>query len=194
MLLSSSSRSLPDEWMTLAYSTWVVGHVVVGVVLELLGEDQEAVQRGAKLVRHVGDELGLVLRRDGELAGLLLDEALGLLDLLVLLLRLDVLLGEQPGLPSEVLVGLAQLLLLRAELLGQRLGLLEQVLGEGVGLDRAEDEADALGERSRNAWWVTLNGENEASSTTARTDPSNRTGRTMMLSGADSPRPELILT
>ena len=47
---------------------------------------------------------------------------------------------------------------------------------------------------SRNVWWVTLNGENEASSTTARTDPSNRTGRTMMLSGADAPSPELILT
>ena len=99
MLLSSSSSSLPDEWMTLAYSTWVVGHVVVGVVLELLGQDQQAVQRRAQLVRHVGDELGLVLRRDRELAGLLLDEALGLLDLEVLLLGLDVLLGEQrwPG-------------------------------------------------------------------------------------------------
>ena len=95
MLLSSSSSSLPDEWMTLAYSTWVVGHVVVGVVLELLGEDQQAVQRRAQLVGHVGDELGLVLRGDRELAGLLLDEALGLLDLVVLLLGLDVLLGEQ---------------------------------------------------------------------------------------------------
>ena len=30
---------------------------------------------------------------------------------------------------------------------------------------------------SRNAWWVTLNGENEASSMTARIDPSNRTGQ-----------------
>ena len=36
---------------------------------------------------------------------------------------------------------------------------------------------------SRNAWWVTLNGENDASSTTVRTAPSNSTGRTMMLSG-----------
>ena len=47
---------------------------------------------------------------------------------------------------------------------------------------------------SRNAWWVTLNGEKEASSTTARSDPSNRTGRTMMFSGAASPSPELIRT
>ena len=124
MPLSSVSSSLPDAWMTLAYSTWVVGHVVVGVVFELLGEDQEAVERRAQLVRHVRDELRLVLRRDRELAGLLLDQALRLLDLLVLLLGLDVLLGEQPGLASEVGVRLAQLFLLRAELLGLRLRLL----------------------------------------------------------------------
>ena len=87
-----------------------VGHVVVGVVFELLGEDQQAVERRAELVRHVGDELGLVLRRDGklaELAGLLLDQAVGLLDLLVPSLRLDVLLGEKPGLTPKVLIGLA---------------------------------------------------------------------------------------
>ena len=47
---------------------------------------------------------------------------------------------------------------------------------------------------SRNAWCVTLNGENDASSTTARTDPSNRTGSTMMLSGVAAPSPELIRT
>ena len=71
----------------------------------------------------------------------------------------------------------------------------EQVLGEGVGLDRVEHEADALRELSRGTpGGSTLNGEKEASSTTARTDPSNRTGSTMMLSGVDSPRPELILT
>ena len=57
--------------------------------------------------------------------------------------------ASSAGLPAEVLVRLAQLLLLRAELLGLRLGLLEQVLGERVGLDRVEDEADALGELSR---------------------------------------------
>ena len=146
MLFRSSSRSLPGRADDARVLDLGVGHGVVGVVLELLGEDQQAVERRTQLVGHVGDELGLVLRRDRELAGLLLDQPLGLLDLLVLLLRLDVLLGEQPGLPAEVLVGLAQLLLLRPQLLGLRLGLLEQVLGEGVGLDGVEDEADALGE------------------------------------------------
>ena len=47
---------------------------------------------------------------------------------------------------------------------------------------------------SRKDWWVTLKRLNEASSTTARTAPSNRIGSTMMFSGADSPRPELIVT
>ncbi len=84
-----------------------VGHGSARVVLQLLREDQEAVQRGAQLVRHVGDELGLVLRRDGQLAGLLLDQELGLLDLSILCLRLDVLLGKEAGLSSKILVRLA---------------------------------------------------------------------------------------
>ena len=96
------------------------------VVLELLGQDQQAVERRAQLVGHVRDELGLVLRRDRELLGLLLDEALGLLDLLVLALDLAVLLGQQRRLAREVLVGLAQLLLARLQLLRLGLGLLEQ--------------------------------------------------------------------
>jgi hypothetical protein len=64
----------------------------------------------------------------------------------LLALRLLVLLGEQAGLPAEVLVRHGQLGLLRAELLRQRLGLLEQVLGQRVGLDRVQDEADGLGQ------------------------------------------------
>ncbi len=72
-----------------------LGEVAVRVVLELLGEHEQAVQRRAQLVRHVRDELGLVLRRDGELGRLLLDEPLGLLHLLVLALDLAVLVGEQ---------------------------------------------------------------------------------------------------
>ena len=46
---------------------------------------------------------------------------------------------------------------------------------------------------SRNAWWVALKRLNDASSITARTEPSNRIGSTMMFSGCDSPSPELIL-
>ena len=146
MSSSSRSRSVPEEWMTLAYWTCASVRLLLGVVLQLAGEDQQAVERRAQLVRHVREELGLVLRGDGELLGLLLDESLGELDLLVLALDLDVLLGEAARLLAEVLVGAAQLLLARLQLLCLGLGLLEQVLGEGVGLDRVEHQPDALGE------------------------------------------------
>ncbi len=45
---------------------------------------------------------------------------------------------------------------------------------------------------SRKIWWMALKGLKEASSITPFTSPSNSTGRTMMLSGGASPRPELI--
>ncbi len=92
-------------------------------------------------------------------------------DLLVLLLRHDVLLGEQPCLPAEVLVGLAQLFLLRAELFGLGLGLLEQGLGERVASIVLRTMPMLSVTESRNVWWVMLNGENEASSMTARKRP-----------------------
>ena len=60
--------------------------------------------------------------------GLLLDQPLGLLHLLVLALDLAVLVGEQGRLLGEVLVRLVQLLLARLELLGLGLRLLEQLL------------------------------------------------------------------
>ena len=46
---------------------------------------------------------------------------------------------------------------------------------------------------SRNACWISVNGSNEASSITAITVSSKRTGMTMMLVGAASPRPDAIL-
>ena len=82
-------------------------------------------------MRHVGDELGLVLRRNGQLGGLLLEEALGLFDLLVPVGRLAVPIGKEAGLTFEACVGRAQFRLLGAELLGQSLGLLQKGLGEG---------------------------------------------------------------
>ena len=124
----------------------LVRQVAVRVARELVGEDEEAVQRRAQLVRHVREELGLVLRRERELLGLLLEGLPRLLDLLVLRLDLDVLLGEQRRLLLELLVGLLELLLLGLELAGERLRLLEQVLGPHVRLDRVEHDADRLRE------------------------------------------------
>ena len=50
----------------------LVGEVPLGILAELLGEDQEAVQGCAQLVGHVGQEFALVLGGQGELLGLLL--------------------------------------------------------------------------------------------------------------------------
>ena len=47
---------------------------------------------------------------------------------------------------------------------------------------------------SRKLWWVSENSPNVANSITALTSPSNRAGRTMMLSGGAEPRPEEIWT
>ena len=116
----------------------------------------------------------LVLGGERQLLGLLLEGALGLLDFAVLALHLRLLLGEQlrlllaaprwsaaappaaleqllgaagaSGLLLQPLVGLGELLLLLAELVGERLGLLEQGLRAHVGGDGVEHDADGLGE------------------------------------------------
>ena len=105
----SVSRSVPAEWMFLAKSTCLAARLPLGIFGELLPEDQNGVQRRPQLVRHVREELGLVLRGERQLRGLLLERAPRLLDFLVLALDLDVLLGELLGLRGELLVGLLQL-------------------------------------------------------------------------------------
>ena len=47
---------------------------------------------------------------------------------------------------------------------------------------------------SRKVWWISLNLENEASSITAFTWPSNSTGRMMMLAGTPAPSAEPMRT
>ena len=146
MSLIRFSRSVPAPWIVRANSTCLARQVAVRVVAELLAEDQDAVQRRAQLVRHVGEELGLVLRGQRQLGRLLLERAAGLLDLLVLALDLGVLLGELLRLLRELLVGLLQLLLLRLQLGGELLRLLEQALGLHRRLDAVEHDADAGGQ------------------------------------------------
>src|SRR3712207_7893602 len=64
-----------------------------GVLRQQLGQDQQRVQRRAQLVAHVGQELRLVLRRQRELRGALLERDPRLLDLGVL--ELDRLRSEE---------------------------------------------------------------------------------------------------
>ena len=120
----------------------LAGQVAVRIVGQLLAQDEDAVERRAQLVRHVGQELGLVLRGERELGGLLLDRAARLLDFLVLRLHLDVAVGELLRLLLELLVGLLQLALLRLQLGGELLRLLEQTLGLHRRLDGVEHDAD----------------------------------------------------
>ncbi len=103
--------------------------VAGGVFGELLAEDEDGIERRAQLVRHVRQELGLVLRGERQLGGLFLERAAGLLDLGVLALDLGVLLGEQLGLGAQLLVGLLQFALARLQLDGQLLRLREQAFG-----------------------------------------------------------------
>jgi len=97
------------------------GQVAVVVLAELVRQDQQRVQRRAQLVRHVGQELGLVLGGQRELLGLFFQGLARLFHFRVLALHLLVLVGQQAGLFLQLLVGLLQLLLLRLQELFRRL-------------------------------------------------------------------------
>ena len=106
----------------------LVGEVAVRVVGQELGQDEQAVQRRAQLVAHVGQELGLVPGADRQLLGPLLQRPPGQLDLGVLDLDGPVLLGQLGRLLLQLGVGLLQLLLLDLEQLLRRLERLGLVL------------------------------------------------------------------
>ena len=86
----------------------LAGEIAVRIVGELLAEDQDRVERRAQLVRHIGEEFGLVLRGERELGRLFFQRAARLLDFLVLALHFDIALGELLRLLLELLVGLLQ--------------------------------------------------------------------------------------
>jgi hypothetical protein len=120
----------------------LVGEVALDVAGELVGEDEQRVERRAQLVRHVREELGLVLRREGELPRLLFQRLAGLLHLAVLALHLLVLVGQQPRLLLQLLVRRLQFLLAALQLLREGLRLREEVFRPRVRLDRVDHDAD----------------------------------------------------
>ena len=122
------------------------GEVGVRVLGEQPRQQQQRVQRGAQLVAHVGQELGLVLAGLGELLGLLLHAAPGRVDLDVLDLDVAVLLGQLLGLLLQLGVGALQLGRLVLQLGGEPLALREQLLGAPVGLDGGQRDADGVDE------------------------------------------------
>ena len=135
------SRSVPDELMLRENSTCLSVRVLG--LRELLAEDEDGIERRAQLVGHVGQEFGLVLRGERQLGGLFLERVAGLLDLGVLALDLGILLGEQPGLGAQFLVGLLQLALARLQLDGELLRLRQQALRAHRRFDGVEHRADA---------------------------------------------------
>ena len=99
------------------------GQVAFGVPSQLLGEDEQTVERRPQLVRHVGQEFRLVLGGAGQLLGLLLQCPLGLFHLPVLAFNLILLLIQQAGFHDQFLVGLLQYLLLALQFFSQVLRL-----------------------------------------------------------------------
>ena len=93
-----------------------MSEVTLRICAELLGQDQDAVERRAQLVGHVGQEFGLVLRGQRQFSSFFLQGVPRLLDFSVLTLHFGVLLGELLGLLRQFLVGLLQLLLLHLQL------------------------------------------------------------------------------
>ena len=132
--------------MVRANSTCLRGQIAVGIVAELLAQHQNAVERRAQLVRHVGQEFGLVLRGERQFLGLLFQRAAGLLDFLVLAFDFDVLFGQLLRLLRQLLVGLLQFFLLRLQFGGQLLRLLQQAFGLHRGFNAVEHDADAGGQ------------------------------------------------
>ena len=140
------SRSLPAPWIVRAILHLTCRQVAVGVVRELLAQDQDAVERRAQLMRHVRQKFRLVLRGQRELGRLLFERASRLLDLLVLAFDLGVLLGELLRLLLQLFVRQLQLLLLRLQFRRQLLRLLEQPFGLHRRFDAVEHDADSGGE------------------------------------------------
>ncbi len=116
--------------------------VAFGVLGQLVGKDEQRIERRAQFVRHVGEEFRFVFRRQGQLFGLVFEFLAGLFDFGVLALDLVVLLRQQAGLFLQGLVGLLKLFLAGLELLRQGLRLGQQVFGAHIGLNRVEHDAD----------------------------------------------------
>ena len=117
--------------------------IAVGVVRELLAQNQNAVERRAQFVRHVGQEFRLVLRSERQFLGFFFHRAARLLDFLVLAFHFHVLFGELLRFLRQLLVGLLQFGLLRLQFGGQLLRLLQQAFRLHRGLNAVQHDADA---------------------------------------------------
>jgi len=95
-------------------------------------------------VRHVSEKLGLVFAGERELLRLVFERLPRLLDFRILALHFLILVRQQLGLFLQFLVGLLQLLLPAAQLLGERLRLRQQILRAHVRFDGIDHDADTF--------------------------------------------------
>ena len=165
------------------------GQIAVRIVAELLAQHQNAVQRRAQLVRHVGQEFGFVLRSERQFLGLFFQRAAGLLDFLVLAFHFDVLFGQLLRFLRQLFVGLLQLFLLRLQFGGQLLRLLQQPSVCMVASMLFSTMPMLAVSCSRNARCEAVKVPSEASSITAFTRSSNSTGSTITFRGTASNKP-----
>ena len=129
--------------MVRANSTCFAGQIAIRVFGQLLAEDEDGIERRAQLMRHIGEEFGLVLGGERKLGRLFLECAAGLLDFLVLALDFDVSFRKLLRLLLELIVGLLQFALLRLQFAGEILRLLEQAFRLHRRFDGVEHDADA---------------------------------------------------
>jgi hypothetical protein len=94
------------------------GEVLGRILREQPGQDEQAVERGAQLMRDVREELRLVPGGQVKLTGPFLDLPPGVLDLDVLDLDGPILAGQLLGLVLQILVGTLQFLLPGLQLAG----------------------------------------------------------------------------
>ena len=146
MSLISISRSVPEEWMVLANSVCLQVRLPSGFF-------ESWSDRMSRLLSGVRSSCDMFARNSdlyfevkASCSAFSSSALPRLLHLLVLVLHLDVLVGEEARLLLQLLVGVLQLFLLALELRGERLRLPEQVLGPHIGLDGVDHDADALGE------------------------------------------------
>ncbi len=122
----------------------LVRQVAVRIFGKLLAENQNAVERRPQLVRHVGKELGFVLRCQRKFGRLLFERSPRLLDFLILAFHFKVSFGKLLGFLLKLVVCLLQLSLLRLQFSGELLGLLQQTFGLHRRLNAVEYNADAI--------------------------------------------------
>ena len=168
------------------------GEVAFAVLGKLIGKDQQAVERRAQLVRHVGQEFGLVLRGEGKLLGFFFQAWRACSTSLFLRSTSTFCSASSLAFSSSSALVCCKFFLLALQFAGQRLRLLEQIFGSHVRFDRVEHDADRFGELIEER----LVGRAEPVEAGQFHDglhlPSNTTGSTMMFSGLASPRPEVI--